>query len=160
MCFITRVGGVLCVLQRSRHKWGGEGRQGKRSRVTLAFLQPRPLHRLGSSCLVGPVNTPLLQHERCLALSAGCCSGSMFAKSWHHSQFFKGLIMHFPPTLAPDSGEDISFSSGGCFPLTAQISKMQMHLETPAHFPARRHWAVPMLCINKRLIHSFGLLSR
>lgn len=41
----------------------------------------------------------------------------------------------------------------GCFPLTAQISKMQMHLEMPPHFPpSRRRWAVPMLCINKRFI--------
>lgn len=89
------------------------------------------------------------------ALQAGCSPGSAFSKSWQGSPLFKGFKTPFPPTLVAASG----FRGGfipfirGCFPLTAQISKMQMHLEMPPHFPPlRRRWAVPMLCINKRFI--------
>lgn len=89
------------------------------------------------------------------ALQVDCSPGSTFSRSWQDSPLFKGLKTHFPPTLVADSG----FRGGfipfirGCFPLTAQISKMQMHLEMPPHFPpSHRRWALPMLCINKRFI--------
>lgn len=81
------------------------------------------------------------------ALQAGRCPGSTYSRSWQDPSFFKGLKTHFPPTLVADSG----FRRGyipfirGCFPLTAQISKMQMHLEMPPHFPLRAE-AEPCPC--------------